>query len=123
MKEEKIKRILEEDEGFLCLGDKTAQEWHDMCYYYLSKIKDHEFENKHIVREYGIVKTNFDTNKKEYRKLYICENCGKVFLKYKYDPELLKIKEFYQMCFDGKLTDLAEMGIHQQVNNLSLKKL
>jgi len=113
---ERVRKILENDDGFLCLENKTAEQWHNMCSYYLNKIKDHETTNKHTIREYEMVKTDYNTNKKEYRKLYICEDCGKVFLKCKYDPELLKIKEFYQMCFYSGLSNLAEVGVREQLN-------
>jgi len=116
---EKITELLNDDTGFLELEDKTAKQWHDMCSYFLSKIKNHETELKHTVRLWAARKTDFNTNKTMYRKIWICENCNKVFLKCKYDPELLKIKEFYQMCFDGKLIKLAEQEYKEQIKKIT----
>lgn len=117
--EERINRILNEEDGFLVLTQEMkAREWHDRVNYYLKKIKEHEFNLKHKVQLWGVKNTDFKTGQIEYKKVWICDDCGEVFLKVRYNPEILKIKEFYQMCFDGKLPDLAEEGIKYQINQL-----
>ncbi len=116
---QKVEELLNEDSNFLLLEDRTADNWHKNISHYLSKIKNHEYENKHIVREFGKITTNYNTGTKEYKKIWICENCSMVFLKVKFDPELLKIKEFYQMCFDGNLPNLAEFGMAEQIKRIS----
>ena len=118
MRKQEIKKILNDNDRFLELDNKGAQEWYSQCSFYLRKIKNHEVELKHTVRLYGVKNKDFNTDREEYRKVWICEDCDKVFLKCKFDPELLKIKEFYQMCYEGQLSNLAEIGLQQQINNL-----
>ena len=116
---EKAIKILNEENGFLELTQEiTAQEWHNKSSYYLKRIKEHEFNLGHKVQLWGIKNTNFETGQIEYKKAWICDDCGDVFLKVKYNPEILKIKEFYQMCFEGKLSKLAGEGIGYQIKKL-----
>jgi hypothetical protein len=115
---DKATEILKDDDGFLILEpEMTAKEWHNKCSYFLRKIPAHECDMKHIVREFGIVNQDF-AGIKLYKKIWICENCFKVFLKSKYDPEELKMKELYQAAFYAADSSLVKMMIEDQIKDL-----
>ena len=108
MNKETIKKVLLDEEGFLELTENmTANQWHDTVLFYLNKIKNHEVRLKHTVRLFGMKNTDFSTGEETYKKVWICEDCNKIFLKVKLNPKILEIKEFYQMCYDGGFSDLV----------------
>jgi len=103
MEKDKIKELLNNTDDFLELTDNTtAEQWHNEINYHLGKIKNHEIGLKHAVRLYGMKK------KSEILKIWVCEDCNKIFCKVKFNPESLHIKEIFQMCYHGGLSDLAE---------------